>query len=349
VKAWPDLSEPKGRRATAYERHYPDAFRFALRLAEDEHRAENATVLAFARCFARLDHLRDDTVLETSLLREVWRSSVPRVGRRAHVATAAEALAQLGFPEAQIETILPTAREDMWTVPAGSESEGIPEVVPDREGLRRALKGGTRRLTGMLAAACLLGASVTAVVTMERDVPKRTPAVQPGLPGLLPQGYAPTGPRIQVVRGTLGEERWMVNAYAAEKNTVCIELRVARSYGDVHCPDDFKVPIRAFVGPDSRHHTTFIYGYVRSDVTDVSIKEVTAAPVGVQIGRNSKALGFKEPGGFFAVTVPDYLFRLTSRQLGEKLGYTIFELRLRASGANGKRLGMQRVLLGRPN
>jgi DNA-directed RNA polymerase specialized sigma24 family protein len=349
VSTWPDLDAPTGRRATVYDRHYPDIYRFALALTDNEKQAGDITVRAFARCFARFDHLRDDSALEISLLREVWRSAVPRTGRRVHVPRAADALSRLGLPEAEIEAILPSAREDMWVSPSGEQEQELPEVTPDRDGLRRALRGGRRRFVSMLVAAGLLGAGAATAALTPTEAPERRQLTEVNLPEILPQSLEPVGPRVRVVRGKLGKESWMVNAYAAEHETVCIELRVGDSYGNVHCPSNFKVPIRAFVGPDRRHRTTFLYGYLRSDVTDVSIKEVTSPAVGVQVGKNPEALGFKEPGGFFAVTVPDYLLRMTSRRQGENLGYRIFDLRLKATDGKGKRVGVQRLLLGRPD
>lgn len=334
------------RRAEAFERHYPDAYRFAFHLSGDARKAENAVIRAFGRCFSRFEHLRDSVVFDSAVLNETWRAAVPAGERGALAPAAASILDRLGIDPA----VLPVAErhgEETWARPGEEQELPAVDALPSETSYREAVSLSRRRRAGVLVSLLLVAAGVAWGVTRE-DGSSR-PQVQRGrLPEILPQAYEPRGPKVELVVGSLENKPWSVNAYKAEHRSVCIELRVDDTYGDVHCPSDFKTPLRAFVGPDGAHRTTFIYGYARSDVTDIAVKVKGSPPVGVEIGRDAEALGFEEPGGFFAITVPGYLLPLTNESQGERLGYKVFKLRITASGQDGERLGKQRLFLGRP-
>lgn len=334
------------RRADSFERHFPDAYRLAFYLTSDARSAERAVISAFARCFARYEHLRADDLFEAALLGETWRAAVPRRHRRAEAELATRILEDMGL-NASIATGIPKAPEDHWSRP--TDTDGLPnvEAIPTAESLREAIRRARRRVGASLVVVMLI-MSGGAWSLMREEGPLNTPPVNSELPEVLPQSLPPRGPKVDLVVGSLENKPWSVAAYAARYRSVCIELRVDASYGDVHCPSNFKIPLRAFVGADAKHRTTFLYGYARSDVTDIAVKVEGSPAVGIEIGRDPTALGFEEPGGFFAVTVPGYLLQLTDRKQGRSLGYRVYKLRLRASGADGKRLGKQELLLGRP-
>lgn len=335
------------RRADAFERHFPDAYRLALHLTADGRTAETAVIRAFARCFARYEHLRADDLFESALLGETWRAAVPRHHRRAQAEVAARLLHSMGLDAGTITGGAAKGSGDPWSRPADPDEVDHVEAVPSRGSLREAIGRARRRVATTLVAAALLIAGGAWMLTYEKS-PLNPPPIAGELPEVLPQSFPPRGPKVELVVGSLENKPWSVSAYAAKHRSVCIELRVDNTYGDVHCPSDFKVPLRAFVGADRKHSTTFLYGYARSDVTDIAVKVKGSPAVGVEIGRDPTALGFDEPGGFFAVTVPGHLLELTDRAQGEALGYRVYELRLKASGADGERLGRQKLLLGRP-
>lgn len=334
------------RRADTFERHFPDAYRLAFYLSSDERSAERAVISAFARCFARYEHLRADDLFEAALLGETWRAAVPRRHRRAEAELATRILEDMGL-NATIATGIPRAADDHWTRPADGESLPDVEAIPAVGSLREAIRRARLRVAASLVVVMLL-LSGGAWALMREEGALITPPVNSELPEVLPQSLEPRGPKVELVVGSLENKPWSVGAYAARYRSVCIELRVDATYGDVHCPSNFKIPLRAFVGADAKHQTTFLYGYARSDVTDIAVKVAGSPAVGVEIGRDPTALGFEEPGGFFAVTVPGYLLQLSDREQGRTLGYRVYKLRLIASGADGKRLGKQELLLGRP-
>lgn len=335
------------RRADAFERHFPDAYRLAFHLTADERAAQNAVIDSFARCFSRFEHLRADDLFESALLGETLRASVPRRHRAGNVENVIRILEEMGIDPRTIAATIPSASRDAWMRPVETDELPLLDVVPTSGAFRETLSKARRRLGAVFLATALVAGAGTWTMTRGTD-PFSTPFVAGELPDILPQSYAPTGPKIELVVGSLENMRWSVSAYRAKHRSVCIELRVDNTYGDVHCPSDFKVPLRAYVGPDGKHRTTFLYGYARSDVTDIAVKVKGSPAVGVEIGRDVKALGTEEPGGFFAVTVPGYLLPLSDRKQGEALGYRVYQLRLTASGANGKKIGTERLLLGRP-
>lgn len=333
------------RRSEAFERHYPDAFRFAFHLTGDQRRAENAVITAFGRCFARFEHLREAVIFEAAVLNETWRAAVPAGERSSSIAAAASILDGLGIDPAVLGSRVSTGGE-LWARPGDDELPNV-DALPTTTTFREAVARTRRKLATVALTVVVLAGGLTWAVL--RENPARNFETQAGrLPEILPQAYAPRGPKVELVVGSLENKPWSINAYKAEHQSICIELRVDDTYGDAHCPSDLKTPIRAYVGPDGEHRTTFIYGYARSDVTDIAVKVKGSPPVGVEIGRDADALGFKEPGGFFAITVPGYLLPLSNRAQGERLGYKVFRLKITASDKDGKRVGEQGLFLGKP-
>jgi len=341
-----NTDEIRGRRADLYRRYILDAEALATHLNTEPGEAVRAVETAFTRCFARLDHRRDESTFELTLFREVVELS-NQFGRagRTRVVEGLRRVLQLSVPQtanilglsegrvADIEADLP---EEAPPVP-----EPDPSMVMSTDKLRRvAHRAAWRRdltVIGMVVLAAAIG--VASWGPWERARQNLADA-QNGLVETVTEDGL-------VFAGKVDGKKWDVRVHKRRTN-ICMDLDVAREFETSHCLRSFDLPLRAFVDPDRRHQTTFIFGYARRKVGSLRISEREGAPINVELVPAPDNLGRKEPAQMFVVTLPEALLHLDTAEQGQNLGHQIYRLRLVAKDKSGARLGHQEIILGRP-
>jgi len=341
-----NTDEIRGRRADLYRRCILDAEALATHLNTEPGDAARAVETAFTRCFARLDHRRDESTFELNLFREIVELS-NQFGRsgRTRVVEGLRRVLQLSVP--QTANILGLSEGRVAGIDAGlpeeapSATEPDPSKVMSTDRLRRvANRAAWRRdltVIGMVVLAAVIG--VASWGPWERARQDLADARNGLVETVTDDGL--------VFAGKVDDKKWDVRVHK-ERANICMDLNVAREFETSHCLSSFDLPLRAFVDPDRRHQTTFIFGYARREVGSLRISEREGAPINVELVPTPDNLGRKEPAQMFVVTLPEALLHLPTVQQGEDLGYQIYRLRLVGKNKSGTRLGHQEIILGRP-
>jgi hypothetical protein len=338
-----DTNEIRGKRADLYRRYVLDAESLAGHLNPDRAHAAGVVETAFTRCFARLDHRRDEAIFELILFREIVELSnqFGREGKKRTVEalrrviqlSVAQTANILGWSESRVEDLESELGED-----AGPPREV--EVDVGRVWSTERLQRVARRAAWRRDIAVGLVVILAAAIGLASWGPWRGDPAETG------NDVAEPPDRGLVFAGKIDDKKWNVRVHK-KRDDVCMDLNVAREFESSHCLSTFDEPLRAFVDPDRRHQTTFIFGYARSEVRSLTIRERSGAPINVELVKTPGHIGLKEPGQMFVVTLPEALLHLSTAEQGLGLGYQTYHLRLVAKD-KGARLGQQDIILGRP-
>ena len=250
-----DTEEIRGRRAELYRRYILEAEALAGHLSDDDAGAARAVETAFTRCFARLDHRRDESIFELILFREIVELS-NQFGREGKRRTVDGLRRVLQLSPAQTADILGLSESRVADLESElpDESPRPPELhvsgVLATEGLRRV----TRRAAWRRDIAVGLVVVLAAAIGLASWAPWR------GEPENESNVAEPPNQRGLVFAGKIDDKKWNVRVHK-ERDDVCMDLNVAREFESSHCLSTFDEPLRAFVDPDRKHQTTFIFGY----------------------------------------------------------------------------------------
>ena len=337
-----NTDEITGRRADLYRRYILDAEALAGHLNDSPADTERVVETAFTRLFARFDHRRDESTFELILFREIVELSnqFGRDGRRLTV----EALRRvLELSVAQTANILGWSEARVVDVESELSEETAPPAEVDvtrafaTESLQRVARRAAWRRDIVVGLVLVLAAAIGVASwgpwrgdTKETNNDVAEPPNRRGL----------------VFAGKIEDKKWNVRVHKVHDD-VCMDLNVAREFKTSHCLSTFDDPLRAFVDPDRKHETTFIFGYARKDVASLTIRERSGAPINVELVPTPDEIDRKEPAQMFVVTLPEALLHLSTVEQGESLDYQIYHLRLLAK-AKSKPLGSQEIVLGRP-
>ena len=341
-----NTDEIHGRRADLYRSYIVDARSLAAHLNADPAEGIRVTDLAFTRCFARLDHRREESLFELILFREIVEASnqFGRAGKRRVVEglrrvlqlSVSQTADILGWSEARVSDLEDELPEDTGLPPQIDVTRAF-----STEGLRRVARRAAWRRDMSVIAVVVLAAAI-AIFAWE---PWQRTARELAEARNTETRFANDG---SVFAGKIEDKEWNVRAYEDKRGDVCMDLDVAGEYESVHCLTTFDLPLRAFVNPDRKHNTTFIFGYARREVRSLNVSERGGAPISVELVPAPGNLRRKEPSQMFVVTLPDTLLELEGRGQGQSLGYQVYRLRLVGKNKSGARLGRQEMILGRP-
>jgi hypothetical protein len=349
----------RSRKAALYERHLADVLHLASLLTSGPDAARVATDRAFARCFGRLEHLRDPADFEISLLRELIRSTrseLPGASKKA----AGFLVHRLGMSTGAVAFVMQQSPASVRQLAEDASADASQDLaIPQPAGAesfdaasRRVSRRGLLQTAGAVAVAIVVTAAAVVLPSALEPGPRAGDASRSagdGLDELLPGSYVPTGPKVPVAGGRVGSKEWRVNAYRAEMRHVCLEIRVERSYGAVHCLKTFRDAVRAYVAPDKADGTTFLYGYTGPKVAQLTVTQKGGTPIEVDLIPAPGGLGAAGPSKLFVITLPDYLLPLASKKEGKSVGYQTFHLKLLATATHKpRRSGHQDLFLGRP-
>ncbi|MEA2433002.1 MAG: hypothetical protein QOG54_459 [Actinomycetota bacterium] len=211
------------------------------------------------------------------------------------------------------------------------------------------------RIFALVALAFLAGiASVSVPRLLDRSRteagPIDTPAIdrQGSQRVRLPSAFPRIGPKIPIADGSVsGVAAWTVEAYRAENDLVCFELRAGTTYGDRHCVSSTLSTAHAFASPDRAHSLTFLYGNVEARVARVDLVEPGVKGRRLDLVKVPAALK-TGPGNMFAGFVAGYLLPLASKEDAEFQNYELADLSLLGRSSSGRPLVRYELLLGRP-
>jgi hypothetical protein len=336
-----NTDEITGRRADLYRRYILDAEALAGHLNDGTSDAQSVVETAFTRLFARFDHRRDESTFELILFREIVELSnqFGRDGKRLTV----EALRRvLELSVAQTANILGWSEARVADVESELPEETAPPAEVDvsrafaTEGLLRVARRAAWRRDVVVGLVLILAV----VIGVASWGPWRSDQQETN------DVAEPPNRRGLVFAGKIDDKKWNVRVHKV-RDDVCMDLNVAREFETSHCLSTFDDPMRAFVDPDRKHETTFIFGYALKDVASLTIRERSGAPINVELVPTPDEIGRKEPAQMFVVTLPEALLHLSTVEQGESLGYQIYHLRLVAK-AKGAPMSSQEIILGRP-
>jgi hypothetical protein len=211
-----------------------------------------------------------------------------------------------------------------------------------------------RRAIFLIALASAAGAGALVIPRLLDEPTPRAESVKPpefDLPQpdrlRLTGGFPRLGRKIDIAGGSVsGVAAWTLQAYRAEGDNICFELRAGRSYGDRHCVASTLTEAHAFASPDLTHGLTFVYGNVAAEVERIELVEKGASkrpfeivdvPTGLRAG----------PAKFFAGFIAGYLLPMASPEAADAAGYQLADLSLLGSANAGQPLVRYELLLAR--
>ncbi|MGH2753047.1 MAG: hypothetical protein ACRDLB_01310 [Actinomycetota bacterium] len=341
-----NTDEIRGKRADLYRRYIADADSLAAHLNDEPSERARVTELAFTRCFARLDHRREESMFELILFREIVEASnqFGRAGktrvvqglRRVLQLSVAQTADILGWSETRVSDLEDELPDETGPPP---EIDITPAFSSER--LHRvARRAAWRRDVAVIVIVVLAGAIAVAAWEPWRRATRDLTRATNTETVFRDDGL--------VFAGEIDDKKWNMRAYEEKNGDVCLDLDVAGEFESFYCLTNFDLPLRAFVSPDRKHKTTFIFGYARREVGSLTVSERGGAPINVELVPAPRNLKRKEPSQMFVVTLPDTLLELENRAQGRDLGYQVHRLRLVAKEKQGARLGHQDIILGRP-